>query len=372
MSYVKFTPVVSLLLLMATQVVAVNIEEPLPDQNQNIIVEDVDVLALNSEIKTLLDEKIKVLPSKRQRLLALHTLLYDPAQYNIRYNAYFTASAIETFYNGSGNCISLANLFIATARYVGIRARYQTVNLERQWRRRDGFYEVPGHVNVVVSLPRAKVLVEFNQAYFDQIGDSKVVSKMITDAQAKAEYYNNLGVAYLNQKKYSMAVAYFKKSIKTHKKLDFVWSNLGVAYKRLGDFKAAEEAYLAALKYNSKNRSAIGNIYILYSELGDETKSQAYAKRAEKYARKNPYYLEKLANTELEAKRYDKAVALFKAAIKIHKLEPDFYHGLAVAYYYENDIENSKKALRKSMELAESEEYKLRYQRKLNALAGAH
>lgn len=388
MFYYRFTPIVSILLSLTLMTAApitiattsaddnVSPQKALPDkvidEGGNVRIEDVDVLALNNEIKALLDEKIKRLPTKRQRLLALHELLYSPEQYNIRYNAYTTASATETFYNGSGNCISLANLFIATARYVGIKARYQTVKLDRQWRPRDGFYEVPGHVNVVVTLPKAKVLVEFNQAYFNEIGNREVVSKVISDKQAKSEYYNNLGVVYLNKKEYPMAIAYFKKSIDNYRKLDFVWSNLGVAYKRLGNFKAAENAYLTAIKHNSRNQSAIGNIYILYSALGNKTKSDVYAKRAEKYARKNPYYLEKLANTKMELKEYSKAITLLKAAIKIYKLEPDFYHGLAIAYYYQNKIEKSKKALRKSIELAESEEYKLRYQRKLDALAGLH
>jgi len=328
-----------------------------------------DVLALDDNIKALLDREVKNQSSRRQRLKQLHRILYLPQYSNIQYNASGTKTAIETFYTGGGNCISLANLFIAAARYVGLNAKYQSVRLEPEWRPRDGFFEVPGHINVVVDINRDRATIEFNAAYFRDATNNKFIKKVISDKRAKAEYFNNLAVEKLTEKDHARAFAYFNRAIDTYPKIDFLWSNLGVAYKQVGDYKQAEKSYLKALKINPKSKSTISNIYILYSEIGANTKSKVYAERAEKYARKNPYHLQRLAFERTQSQDYDEAVRLLKKAIRIHDLEPNFFHDLAVAYFYKSNIKRSKWALNKAKALAASDEYKNRYQRKLDALA---
>lgn len=336
---------------------------------EDIVVPDYALLALDNELKNTLDAEVKSLPTKRQRLNRLHDLLYKPYYYHIRYNPEGTLTAMDTFHQGSGNCISLANLFIAAARYVGLRARYQSVRLQPEWRPRDDFYEVPGHINVIVDMGRERATIEFNQAFYQRYGHRRLIRRIISDKQAEAEFYNNIGVEKLAEKNYALALAYFEKALTRDKKLDFVWSNKGVAHKLAQQYGLAEASYLKALGLNPRNNSTISNIYILYQHLGDKNQSEIYAKRAERYARKNPYYLEKLANSEMEAGEYKNAIRLFKMAIKIFDLEPDFFHGLAVAYYYTNDLASARKALQNAKDIAASDEFKARYQRKLNALA---
>jgi len=342
------------------------------EHNGEFFVPEYDLLALDAEIKDLLDREVRPLGTKKQRLLQLHEIFYQPYYYDIQYEPFGTLTANETFYRGSGNCISLANLFIAAARYVGLDARYQTVRVRREWRPREGFYEVPGHINVVVNLRREQAEIEFNRTFYDERRNRRIVKKVISDRQAKAEFYNNIGVDLLVQKQYDKAIAYFEKALTIYKKLDFVYSNLGVAFKQKGNYQSAEANYLKALDYNPKSQSTISNIFILYHELGNKTRSEVYAKRAEKYARKNPYYLEKLANAHIQKGEYSNAIKLLKNAIRIFDLEPNFYHDLAVAYYYQNNIAKSKRALEKAKALSKSEEFKARYQRKLDALAAVN
>lgn len=334
----------------------------------SVISED-KIMALNNEIKAILDQDIRKIRSKQRRLLKLHELLFSPLYgLNIQYHPEGTKTAIETFNTGYGNCISHANLFVAAARYVGLDARYQTVKLSREWRPKDGFYVVPGHVNVVVLLPQKKATIEFNSAFLESMDQYKLETKIISDRQALAEYYNNVAMEKFEKQLYDEAISHLKKSTGIYNRLDYAWSNLGVVYKYSGNLKKAEESYLKSLKINRSNLSAINNIHILYRELGDEEKAKNYAKKADKYSRKNPYYLEKLANSAIAEKDFEEAVKLLTRATRIYAYEPRFFHGLAKAYFYQQEIEKSSKALQRAKSLSESDEFKNRYQKKINAL----
>ncbi len=330
---------------------------------------ELDLLALDPHITSLLDEHVAIYDGQANKLERLHSFLFDPGNLHIQYDAYSNKTAKETFYSTQGNCISLANLFVAAARHVGLDAHYQVVEIAREWRPQGEFFEVPGHINVVVNLPFKDAIIEFDGTYYDQTRQRKFTQKVISDERAKAEFYNNLGVEKLSNKSLELAVNYFKKSINIDKTVDFTWSNLGVAYKHLGKFKKAEKSYLKALKLNPKNNSVIRNLFILYKSVGDKQLVRRYQKKAEKYARKNPYHLHKLANKDIDKGDYQSATKLVKKAIRIHDLEPDFFHTLATAYFYTNKRSQARQALAHAKTLAESDEYKKRFQKKINTLA---
>ncbi len=360
---------VILIFLTSASVLASSSSQPRSAANAKINVPEVNVLALDDNIRSILDQEIRQLPTKIQKLSRLHKLLYSAEQHHIKYNSSSTKTALDTFYSKQGNCLSLANLFIATARYVGLEASYQFIQVRREWRPQNDFFEIPGHVNVLVELPNRQATIEFNSTYYEQATRQRLVRQVISDERAKADFYNNLGVVKLNNKKLNEAVAYFKKSISIDKNVDFSWSNLGVAYKHMGEFKKAEKSYQKALSINPKNNSVIRNIFILYKKQGDKKQANKYARKAEKYARKNPYYLDQLANQDIDAGLYKSAIKLAKSAIRIHDKEPDFFHTLATAHFYRNDKHSSKQALQKAKALAESDAYKKRFQDKIDSLA---
>ncbi len=330
---------------------------------------ELDLLALDPHITSLLDERVAVFDGQANQLERLHSLLFDPGNLHIQYDAYSNKTAKETFYSGQGNCISLANLFIAAARHIGLDAHYQAVEITREWRPQGEFFEVPGHINVVVNLPYKEAVVEFNGTYYEQAQKRKFTQQVISDERAKAEFYNNLGVEKLNEKSLDIAIAYFKKSLSIDKKVDFTWSNLGVTYKHQGKFKKAEKSYLKALKINPKNNSVVRNLFILYKSVGDKRLVKRYEKKAEKYARKNPYHLNKLAKRAIDAGNYQEAVKLSKKAIRIHNTEPDFFQTLAASYFYANKRSLSRKALEHAKALADSDTYKNRVQKKIDTIA---
>jgi len=92
-------------------------------------ISDVDILALNDEIRSLLDVSVAGIKSPWNRLNELVSLISKNVRYDTQDDKFGTKTAIETFESGSGNCLSFVNLFISMARYVGINSGYQDICL---------------------------------------------------------------------------------------------------------------------------------------------------------------------------------------------------------------------------------------------------
>ena len=87
---------------------------------------DANPLALSPEIQAFLDQKVNTGLADRERLEALVQAVFQDESLRFNY-APETRTAIETFTNRNGNCLSFTTLFIAMARYVGLDARFREV-----------------------------------------------------------------------------------------------------------------------------------------------------------------------------------------------------------------------------------------------------
>ncbi|MCX7771096.1 MAG: tetratricopeptide repeat protein [Proteobacteria bacterium] len=90
---------------------------------------------------------------------------------------------------------------------------------------------------------------------------------IVVEDKFTAEEHNDLGVAYLKQKKYDLAEKEFLRAIKKKPKWDIPYYNLGNNYYSLGDYCKAESYYRKAIKINEKNSDAMNNLaYILFEQ----------------------------------------------------------------------------------------------------------
>lgn len=330
-------------------------------------VESSDILYINDEIKSWLDKNIAPIRRSSERATVLHERLFHPGFRGIRYDSQATRTALDTWKSGAGNCVSLAALYVASARYVGLNAKFQTVKIPRQWLDEEDFYIIPTHVNAAIKLPNERVTVEFANIYSaERTQDLK--SKKISDKRLFAEFYNNLGMENLSAGNTNRAIAYLSKSIQTYKKIGFVWSNLGVAFKQLGLFEEAEYAYKKSLKISPSNLSTINNLFVLYSQTERLEEREKLRKKVEKYSRQNPFYLYRLASTDLGLKNYDSAIQLLKQALRKKPDEAKFHEMLGKSYFQAGNFDKSLKSINRAMELSGDQESIDRYQNKLDSM----
>lgn len=316
---------------------------------------DVEFLEISDEIKALLDEHVRPARDKARRAEKLHDFLFTAEGLNIKYDSEFTRTAQETFDQRSGNCVSHAALYIASARHLNMEARFQSVDVPRSWEKEDDFFIVPGHVNAVIKLPFGRrAVAEFISTYYYYFDKARYKEEVISDRRALADYYNNLGMEAMRDRDYPRSIAYLNKSIDLVSRNDAVWSNLGVVYKFIGAYDLAENAYNKSMGINKRNISTIKNLYILYHETGRASDARQFAKRVERDNRKNPYFLARMAETDIQLGEYDSALSNIARAIKIDPEEETFYVILAKIHAATGNINGSIEAMHKAAEFAKN------------------
>ncbi len=183
----------------------------------------------------------------RQRLERLRAHFRDEG-FLERYDRDGTRTAREVMDSGEGNCLSYANLFVAMARAVGLRAFFLDASRVRPERGKSGSLLVEyGHVLVGVQLGPEVVAVEFD----GRARDHRRL-QALSDPQAIADFYNNRAYerswTHPEQGGLASPEALADLRLATRIAPDFVraWNNLGVALARAGRLEEAVAAYRQA------------------------------------------------------------------------------------------------------------------------------
>jgi tetratricopeptide (TPR) repeat protein len=336
---------------------------------------DVDILALNNEMKFLLDDLVVGIKNPEHKLNLLTEIVLHRIAYDTEDDKFGTKTAIETFESGTGNCLSYINLFVAMARYAGLQSGFQDIPTPPNWIKNGDALFITRHVGAFVdyySPGQAFYRIDFSG------GKSVVVSnddnrflfapsiaagtpefnprsvRSIPDNQAFAQYYNNLGSKYLAEGKGSDAFRYFVKAIKTDPGLSYAWSNLGVAYSRNNQVDAAEGAYRKALSISRERRdyipamSVMNNLARLYTRTGNIEQAAFYGKEVTAFRNKNPYYHFSIGKIAYNDGHYEESVKDFKEAIRKKEDEHLFHFALALSYYKMGELDQAEKSLDKA------------------------
>lgn len=326
-------------------------------------VADVDVLALTPPMREFLERYVLPYDSARVRLSLLMLAVTDKGVLGFHYNPTQTFTAAEAFRRRSGNCVAFANLFVALARAAGLDARYQEVFLEPEWSSREETLLVSKHINVAVEAGSFAYMVDVSSEKISM--DSR--RRPVSDAQAKAMYFNNLGAEALVRNELSKAYAHFLRAVQTASSVPDTWSNLGVLLARNGQLQDAEQVYLEALRINKNELAAMGNLHDLYAQQGRQREAALLEYRVERYRRENPYYLLQLAEEAMLEGQPATAGRLLRRAISLKKDEHLLYYAKARADYLQGELGEAEQSLARARELAPPD-VRVAYQRPLAEL----
>lgn len=300
---------------------------------------EIDPLYISDEVKQFIDANIDPRDDEEERVGILQDLLYGEDHLFVQYSDTKTHTAMEAFLAREGNCLSVMNLYIAMARYAEVDADFQTVDVQPSWDMRGGLMVLSQHINATgrFSIGRHYV-VDFTP----EIALQKLTSEVVSDLQARALYFNNLGVESMIAGEPEQALSYFKNSLFLDPESSIGWNNVGTAYSRLGNNQFAEYGYRKAFNEDASNATAINNLSKFYRKIGNPTLAAVYEKAIERFNNRNPYfhYIQgsiAFANKDFEAARYS-----FRRAIRIKGQEPDFYVALALVYLELGDIEQAE------------------------------
>ena len=209
---------------------------------------DVDVLVLTPAMQIMLDTRVRPIELPREPLDAIQKMMFGEGALAIRYVAAATLNAAETFESRVGNCLPLTNLFVASARYVGLDAVYEVAQVRPTW---------------------------------DHAGQA------MTDNMALARYYNNVAVGDLLEGELEAAREQLRVALHLDADYSDAWSNMGTVQRRLARPDLAEYSYLQALEVAPRNYTAMSNLALVLEARGSKG---PFARAVGYYRQRNPYH----------------------------------------------------------------------------------
>ncbi|MGK2926736.1 MAG: transglutaminase domain-containing protein [Lysobacterales bacterium] len=326
---------------------------------------DVDILELTPAMKAFLDERIRDRQDEKDRLRALIYAVIVEGTFNLVYDE-STRTAGETFEDQHGNCLSFTNMFISMARYVGLEAHYQEVDVPPDWSLAGESFLLSKHVNAILELSYGERIVDFNVYDFKITFDKNVIS----DQRGRAHYFNNLGVEQMLAGDSALAVAHLRQSLREDATFTPAWINMGILHRREGHPDYAEAAYLQALRTERNNLVAMSNLASLYDEEGLTEFASVYKAQVEAHRMQNPYYRYMLANEAFVSGDYRTAIEHLDYAISARKNEDRFLSLMSMSYLMLGDREAAQGWMKKAEAAASEDRNKQRYHHKLELLLG--
>lgn len=290
---------------------------------------EIDPLYISDEVKQFVDSYIQPRDGEEARVDKLQDLLYSDDFLYIQYSSEQTHTAMEAFYAREGNCLGVMNLYIAMARYAGLDANFQTVDVKPSWDRRGGLLVLSQHINASGKISaRRTYVVDFTP----EISLQQLTSSIVTDRVARSLYFNNLGVEKLIDGDHEGALVYFKNALFLNEDSSISWNNIGSNYNRLGNEEFAEYAYRMAFSLDDNNATAINNLAKYYRRTGDLALAGKYEEAIERFNNRNPYYHFAQGSAAFDAGKFSEAQRSFRKAVRLKEEEPDFYYALAGVY----------------------------------------
>lgn len=299
---------------------------------------ELDALALNQEIIAYLDTHVTDRSSDYRIVDRLQQLLFTENYLNLQYDDQRTRTAVQTFVDRRGNCLSVVSLYIAMARHLGVNAQYQTVRVRPSWDRRGEHLVLSQHINAIGRLDQnTQYVVDFTP----EITLQQLTASRVSDAQGRALYFNNLGVEALIANELELAVAYFRNALWIDAGQSIVWNNLGSTYSRMGNRSLAAYAYRKSFSLDRTNATAINNLVKFHTAEGDLETAQRYARAIERFNESNPYFHYNLGNEAYAQGSFELARTHYERAIRHKDSEPDFYLALGKTWGMLGDVEQS-------------------------------
>jgi Flp pilus assembly protein TadD len=342
--------------------------EPLTGPTDVPELEDIDVLALDQDMRDFLNEHVN---PNRGYFLKMHDLIYamiSDGTFGLEYDE-STRTAEETFHARHGNCLSFTNMFVAMAREVGIDASFQEIEIPPSWSVDGDTYTLSRHVNIFIDLGAGYSReVDFN------IDDwrGRYERRLISDERALAHYYSNIGAEYLRKDAPLEALRYFRKALAVDPKFAPAWSNLGALYSDEGHYRYAEAAYVRALRVDPHELVAMSNLGQLYTFKGQLDLADWYNQKSDRHRMRNPYYRYDLAESAFVAEDYETAIKHLKYSLRKEKNEDTFYFLLGLSYLQLGNEAAARKSLEKAELTARDVGLKNNYNSKMESLLGTH
>lgn len=317
-----------------------------------LVTETRDTLfALDPALAQILLTDVGAGRSTDRRLELLVARLYGPTGIRLSYTSGHTTGASETWRNLRGDCLSLTILAYASARFLGVNAHMQEVQVPLAFDRRGGYDFISGHVNVTVrsnseimlngqSFGMGNFIIDFEP----QVG-SRRSGHWLTEQAILARFYNNRAAEYLVEKDYERAYAYYRAAIAAEPDYAPAFANLAQLYVRRGLLSGAEKLLAHAIALDGPSYGPLRSMRQLLVAQGRHAEAQSYATLLAKREDDDPYHWLGLGMAAMRDGQYRPAIRALERAAALTTGFEEVHYYLGLAYWRDGQWEAARKQL---------------------------
>ncbi|OIQ48229.1 MAG: hypothetical protein BM565_02315 [Gammaproteobacteria bacterium MedPE] len=299
-----------------------------------------DIYFLTEQQKAMLDSTIKPSLSQSFTQQIVDNLLQKDYQ-AFDYDNSFTRTASQTLESKQGNCLSMVILSVAMAKHFDLKFKIYDVKTAPIWNRNGGLFLVNGHVNVQLqntNYDSKHSVYEFLQNeyltldFLPRETRRSLAKQRVSERQLAAMYFSNIAADAMVQRQWDRAYWLLRESITYDPYQSAAWNSLAVLYRYNNQETLAEQVYRHAMALAPKDTNVIANLAILLSAQGRYQELFEYQRQINLAELQNPFRYFDQAEYAMSLANYDKAVNLYKKAIKLSPHVDQFYFGLYKGY----------------------------------------
>ena len=333
-----------------------------------VTIEEISPLTVSPDLRDYLHSTVRSNAEPRKRILALTEAIIDPDDIGLVYDGDATHTATEAFRSGTGNCLGFSDLLVASARELGLDARFELISHRLSWQKVGEALVGTLHVRVVSTVGARRMTFDFYPLPLE----SGFTTQVISDTEALAHHLNNLAVKSMQDGDNARAYGLLYRAIEASPGIAFIWSNLGTLLSRHELISLAEAAYKEALLISPDGLSALSNLQRLYLGQGLHAEARVLEDQLQQHRDRNPYYHLSQAEQAYERGNYEEAVSYYKEAIRLKKNFAEFYAGLSESYAKLGNSKAALRAARKAQAIDEPKAVSYRIQRSSQPETGSH
>jgi Tfp pilus assembly protein PilF len=333
-----------------------------------------DVLALSPAMKRYVDVDMEDRRHVKGAAKALVDALYAENELKLVYDASRTRTASQTFDARAGNCLSLAIMTAAIAKYLGVPVRFQSVISNDFWSRAGGMYFASSHVNVtlnpnvfgryIIDERLAPVTVDFLDR--DELAGQRV--RVVDEPTVIAMYMNNRAAEALVAGNVDDAYWWARAAIVQDPAFRSSYNTLGVVYRQHGNLAQADEALRHALALQPGNTLVMSNLALVYDGEGRHDLARELAARVARLEPEQPFFYFNLGMTAMHNHDYAVAKAMFEKEARRDPYYHETQFWLGIACLYLGDVAEAREHLTVALENSPTRAQHALYAAKLDRL----
>lgn len=278
-----------------------------------------ELTRVDAEMRAYFEARVNRRAPAQDRVKQILDTLFDEEPQFI-YEADGTYHATEVFRRRRGNCMSFALYFVAIAREFGLRAVFNSVRIESDWELKGGFVTQSRHINVIVLDGGERIEVDIRPWWRRE--QTFGMAATISDAEAFASFYINLGVDRITRGDDAAALRFFRQAVQIDPHSSTTWTSLATALMHTGDLPEAEHALKKALTERPIDPVAYSTMARLCTATNRPKDAAHYERKGRRHREQNPYYHFALARAAFARGEFDSADRHLKRALDLKQDDP--------------------------------------------------